>query len=165
MTCRSVMDKIYESAGDKPLSLVTRLEIGVHLFFCPRCSEEAARWEMSLNLMRIGFPPLGEDLEDSIMERIYAGEGDIPPVWADSPGEVFDEPGGVSTRGWVITGLIILFSLATAFLGLDFVKIADSAGSSFLLPVGLTVGLVVTGYGALFIGSHLKELSSRFRLH
>jgi hypothetical protein len=48
---------------------------------------------------------------------------------------------------------------------MDFIKVADTQGSSFLLPVGITIGAVLTGYGALFIGSHLKELSSRFRIH
>jgi hypothetical protein len=48
---------------------------------------------------------------------------------------------------------------------MDFINIADTQGSSFLLPVGITIGAVVTGYGAFFIGSHLKELSSRFRIH
>jgi hypothetical protein len=47
---------------------------------------------------------------------------------------------------------------------MNFVAIANSEGSSFLLPVGITIGIVLTCYGALFIGSHLKELSSRFRL-
>jgi hypothetical protein len=65
----------------------------------------------------------------------------------------------------VITGLIVLISLASAFLGLDFDKVARAGGSSVLLPLGLTIGVVVTGYGALFIGSHLKELSEHFRLH
>ena len=36
---------------------------------------------------------------------------------------------------------------------------------SFLLPVGITIGVVLTTYGALFIGSHLKELSERFGLY
>jgi hypothetical protein len=35
---------------------------------------------------------------------------------------------------------------------------------SYLLPVGITIGIVLTSYGALFIGSHLKELSERFGL-
>jgi hypothetical protein len=65
----------------------------------------------------------------------------------------------------VITGLVVLVSLVTAFLGFDFERIAASQGSSFLLPLGLTIGVVISGYGAVFIGSHLKELSSRFRLH
>jgi hypothetical protein len=65
----------------------------------------------------------------------------------------------------VIIGFIILISLSTAFFGMDFIHIAAFAGSSFLLPVGLTFGGILTGYGAIFIGSHLKELSAWFRLH
>jgi hypothetical protein len=47
---------------------------------------------------------------------------------------------------------------------MDFGTVADHWGSSFLLPIGITVGAVVSAYGALFIGSHLKELSHRFNL-
>jgi hypothetical protein len=43
--------------------------------------------------------------------------------------------------------------------------VADHWGSSFLLPIGITIGAIVSAYGALFSGSHLKELSSRFNLH
>jgi hypothetical protein len=164
MTCHSVMDKIYESAGDKPLPWLTRLEIWGHLLLCPRCSEAAARLEAARELARTGFLPPSPDLEDPIMAMIYA-EADMPAEEADFPLAAFGEPGGVSTRGWVITGLIVLLSLASSFFGIDFGKIAASEGSSFLLPLGLTIGLMVTGYGAFFIGSHLKELSERFRLH
>ena len=80
------------------------------------------------------------------------------------PEEIFAIPGGLSTRGWVIAGLIILISLSTAFLGMDFEHIANVAGMSFMLPVGITIGIVLTSYGALFIGSHLKELTERFGL-
>jgi hypothetical protein len=165
MTCRSVMDIIYESAGDKPLPLRTRLEVGLHLLFCPRCAQEAARLEAAWELLGAGFPPPTPDLEAAIMAEIYAGEADVPAEWAEFPEKNWVESGGVTTRGWAITGLIILFSLSTSFLGLNFGQVAASEGSSFLLPLGLTIGLVVTSYGAIFIGSHLKELSARFRLH
>jgi uncharacterized membrane protein YoaK (UPF0700 family) len=48
---------------------------------------------------------------------------------------------------------------------MDFIKVADNWCSSFLLPIGMTVGAIVSAYGALLIGSHLKELSDRFNLH
>jgi hypothetical protein len=48
---------------------------------------------------------------------------------------------------------------------MDFIKIAASEGSSYMLPLGITIGAAVTCYGAVFIGSHLKELSRRFGLH
>ena len=78
--------------------------------------------------------------------------------------ETYAVPGGISTRAWVISGFIIFISLATAFFSFDFQNIASETGISFLLPVGIIVGIILTTYGALFIGSHLKELSERFGL-
>jgi hypothetical protein len=69
---------------------------------------------------------------------------------------------GFSFRSWVIIGFFMLLALPSSFFGMNFVEIANAEGLSFLLPVGITIGIVVTCYGALFIGSHLKELSNRF---
>jgi hypothetical protein len=99
--------------------------------------------------------PPSPDFEDMLMERLYA-ENDVT--------RETDAPTGFSFRLWVIIGFFVLLSLSSSFFGVNFVEIANSEGLSFLLPVGLTIGMVVTCYGALFIGSHLKELSSRFRL-
>ena len=79
-------------------------------------------------------------------------------------GEKAYAPSGFSFRVWVIIGVFVLFSLSSSFFGMNFVEIANAEGLSFLLPVGLTIGIVVTCYGAFFIGSHLEELSSRFKL-
>jgi hypothetical protein len=149
------MDKFLEFTGDRTLSLWDRLEIGIHIFHCSRCAREIENMEKAQDLMKSDFFPPVASLEESIMEQIYREE---PLVFTEAPA-------GVSFRGWVITGLIVLISLASAFLGMDFDKVVSTGGSSFLLPLGLTIGVVVTGYGALFIGSHLKELSERFRLH
>jgi hypothetical protein len=150
------MDKFLECTGDRPLSLWDRLEIGIHILHCSRCAREIEELEKAQELMKSDFfPALVPGLEERIMEQIYREE----------PAASIEAPAGVSFRSWVITGIIVVVSLATAFLGLDFNEVASAGGSSFLLPLGLTIGVVVTGYGALFIGSHLKELSERFRLH
>jgi hypothetical protein len=107
--------------------------------------------------MRHDFFPYSPELENSIMKKI-AFEEDITET------AHYPIPGGISTRGWVFAGLVILVSLATAFFGLDFKKVADETGMSFLLPVGITVGIVLTVYGVFFIASHLKELIERFDL-
>jgi len=73
-------------------------------------------------------------------------------------------PGGFSTRGWVIAGMVMLVSLATAFFGMDFNRVALAAGMSYMIPVGITIGIALTCYGALFVGSHLKEFTERFGL-
>jgi hypothetical protein len=156
MTCHDVMDAVYEFEGNESLPLFTQLRIQLHLLHCSHCAGEIERLETARNLLRESFfSPSPGGLEERIMRSIALEE----------PMEAFKENGaGVSFRSWVVTGLIILISLSTSFLGMDFSKVADHWGSSFLLPIGITVGGVVSAYGALFIGSHLKELSDRFNL-
>jgi hypothetical protein len=106
--------------------------------------------------MKEDFFPPSPGLEDSIMAKVAIEIEEKQPQTVSA--------GGLSTRGWVIAGLIIFISLATAFFGFDFKKITGEMGISFLIPASITIGIVLTTYGAFFIGSHLKELSERFGL-
>jgi hypothetical protein len=164
------MDKMYEytgyavgtedpHAGDS-MPLLVQLQVWLHLLICPDCARAVERFELTRDILRSDFLPPAPGLEDPVMAMI-ALETD---EFSESEEAVIPSPGGLSTRGWVIAGLIILVSLATAFFGMDFNSVARAAGMSFLLPVGIIIGIVLTSYGALFIGSHLKELSERFGL-
>ncbi|MDR2536610.1 MAG: peptidoglycan-binding protein [Treponema sp.] len=157
MNCRILMDKVYDALRERTLPLWFRLKLGIHLLFCRRCAEEVKRLEMIQELMETDFFPESPEFEDCIMNHIYTEEIDL---------EDFDSElvSGVSFRSWVVTGFIVLISLSTAFFGMDFIRVAASQGSSFLIPVGLTIGCMVTGYGAMFISSHLKKLSEWLRL-
>jgi hypothetical protein len=148
------MEKVVEFEGTK-MPLVFRLKIALHLLVCGRCSVEIARFEAARELLKHDFFPPAPEFEDLIMERIYREE----------PEDLTETAGEISFRSWVITGIIVVISLSTSFLSMNFGKIADRGGSSFLLPMGLTIGTIISAYGALFIGSHLKELSEWFRLH
>jgi len=159
MNCLKTMDLIYEYSGNKhdpqdSMPLFDQIQVWIHTFFCENCAGEVKRLEEARNILRRELFYLSPDLEDSIMMKI-AAEEDM---------EITAVPGGLSTRGWVITGLIILVSLGTAFFGFDFKKIANETGISFLLPAGITIGIILTTYCVFFIGSHLKELSERFGL-
>jgi hypothetical protein len=127
----------------------------LHTFFCRDCAEKIERLEAARYVMRNSFLPSSPiGIEDSIMKKIELEENIEP----------YAVPGGISTKGWVIAGLVIFISLATAFFGLDFQKIAQETGKSFLLPVGITIGIILTVYCVFFIGSHIKELTERFDL-
>jgi hypothetical protein len=164
MKCNVLLDTIYEFDGKETLSLWNRLRIAVHVIFCPQCAEKVLRLEAARDILRTDFLPSApcSSLADSIMDRISAEGFDLT---ADMPFEEEDLTPEVPWGGWVATGLIILVSLSTSFMGMDFISVAADQGSSFLLPVGITIGVVVTVYGTLFIGSHLEELSDWFRLH
>jgi len=155
MDCRTVMDTVYGYEEDSTMPFFIQIRIWFHLLFCSGCSVEIRNFQHLEEIMKTDFLPPSPGFEDIIMERLYA-ENEVA--------RETDAPTGFSFRLWVIIGFFVLLSLSSSFFGMNFVAIANSEGLSFLLPVGLTIGMVVTCYGALFIGSHLKELSSRFRL-
>ncbi|MDR1857874.1 MAG: peptidoglycan-binding protein [Treponema sp.] len=160
MSCAKILDKVYEYSGGErnEMPLLAQIQVGLHLLLCPDCAQEVERFEVCRDLFRGDFMPPSPGLEDAVMAMVAVEQGD---VLDDREAEV---AGGFSTRGWVIAGLVMLVSLATAFFGLDFNRVALAAGMSFLIPVGITIGMALTIYGALFIGSHLKELTERFGL-
>jgi hypothetical protein len=161
MHCNEVLDKVYESMGE-PLPLLDKMMITFHRMWCTRCDEELEKLEYALELLHTDFFPQAPSLEDSIMEQLTGELFDVVPSL--SPEDQLEST-GLPLRGWIIIGCIVLISLSTVFFGVDFADTAARFGSSFLLPVGITIGGVLTGYGAIFIASHLKELSERFRLH
>jgi hypothetical protein len=187
---KHVIDEIYESDGEELISLLdhfffldqasfgkgsflNKLRINIHLLFCSRCFRELKRLESVREIMRTAFFPPSPGIEKTIMEKIAAETEDVGEF---SALHHFQNPrsagsfesgflyGGFSTRGWIIAGCFMLFSLLTVFFDMNFVSIAAAQGEAFLLPLGLTIGGMLTAYCALFIGSHLKELSSRFGL-
>ena len=155
MNCSKIMEMVYD---DNDISLLSQLQTGFHAFFCPSCAREIELYHEARSAMKEDFfssPSSNSwaEIENSIMVKVETEE--------EAPCSV---PGILSTRGWIISGLIILISLVTVFFAFDFKHLASESGMSFLLPIGITIGIILTTYGAFFIGSHLKELSERFGL-
>ena len=148
------MDTVYEAGEDSFLPVFTQIRVKLHLLFCPGCAREFENLQRIEEIMRSDFFPPSPELDNLLMDQLY--EENIE--------EKSEAPAGFSFRGWIIIGFFVLLSLSSSFFGINFIKIANSEGLSFLLPLGLTIGMVLTCYGAFFIGSHLKELSTRFRL-
>ena len=162
-SCSKIMDMIYEYSGnehgsDDAMPLLTQIQISIHTFFCQTCAKEIETYEKTREILKEDFLPVSAGLEDSIMARIDAEEEQIQTE------ENYAVPGGIRTRGWIIAGVLIIVSLVSVFFSIDFKSVATESGRNFLLPVGLTFAGVITAYCALFIGSHLKELTQRFKL-
>ena len=154
MSCAKILDIVYEHSGGE-MPLIRQIQVALHTLFCPNCAQEIERYEVCRDILREDFFPASPGLENPIMAMITE---------ESQQEENFAVPAGLSTRGWVIAGLVIMVSLLTVFFGMEFSEAAVNAGSSFMLPLGIIIGIVLTSYGALFIGSHLKELSQRFGL-
>jgi len=154
MDCAKILELVYEQ---EDMSLFNRIKVGMHLLICPDCAQEVERFEVCRDILLNDFLFPAPDLEDSVMTMISDGEEITETCEADIPG-------GFSIRGWIIAGIAMFVSLATVFFGMNFNKVALIAGMSFTIPIGITIGIALTSYGALFIGSHLKTLSERFGL-
>jgi len=160
MKCLKILEMLYEDSNgsvDNSTPLINQLQAWFHTLYCSVCAGKIERFETVKNILHNDFFPYSPGLEDSIMAKI-AAEEELKAK------ETYAVPGGLSTRSWIIAGIIIIVSLATSFFGFDFQKIASESGISFLLPMGIIIGIILTTYCALFIGSHLKELSERFGL-
>jgi hypothetical protein len=139
---------VYEQ---EDMSLFNRIRVGLHLLVCPDCAQEVERFEVCRDMLQDDFMFLAPAEETVNTEEITeARETEVP--------------GGFSIRSWIIAGIIMLVSLATVSFGIGFSKVALIAGMAFTIPIGITIGIALTSYGALFIGSHLKDLSERFGL-
>jgi len=149
MSCVKILDIVYEQQED--MSLFNRIKVGMHLLVCPDCAQEVERFEVCRDMLQDDFIFLAPAEEAvNTVELAEAMNAEVP--------------GGFSIRGWIIAGIVMLVSLATIFFGLEFNKVALIAGMAFTIPIGITIGIALTSYGALFIGSHLKDLSERFGL-
>lgn len=157
------MDLVYEDDDDNPVPLFQKIRINLHIIFCPHCADELKRLEDCRELMRSGFIPASPSFEDRIMERLPSMNREEQDD--DQTIAVTESPGGFSFRTWVIIGFFVLASLASPFFEMNFLKLVSYFGSSFLVPLGITVGIMLSIYGAFFIGSHLRELSDHFKIN
>jgi len=159
MDCSKVLETAYE---EESASFFSQVQVWLHTLFCQSCAQKIELYHSARTLMRQDFLSSGiartinnVNIEESIMAKIAKEEFENEPNAA---------AGILSTRGWIITGIVIFVSFATAFFGMDFKNVANETGSSFLLPIGILFGIVLTTYCAFFIGSHLKELTEHFGL-
>ncbi len=123
-------------------------EMATHMHSCPACSGEVARLGKALGLYRLPETPETVDLAARVSESA-AGL----PVPRRS----------VSMRDWLLSGVIIVLSVAMMPTLGSFRELRAAYGAGFTLPAALVFGVAVTLYAGLFILSHLEDFSTRFR--
>lgn len=150
MKCENFMDAYTAlDNGERP-----SLSLRLHLRSCPRCRREAALMEEKLSsLRRDAALPDAPDRTREIMARISAGDvtyGRSVPLY-----------------NWVSGELIIIVSIVLARFSDSLVWMNGYFGMNLEIPFNIVLGVVLTVYSSLFIGSHMKEIKSfldRYRL-
>jgi hypothetical protein len=149
------MDSLYEELGESGYEgkkIFFRPRRLAHLLFCPSCAAQARKLEIADSLMRTGFMPPSPDLGAQVMSMLGIEQNSSLEDSAES----------IPMRGWVLVGFFLLLSLTSAYFGGDFLKIAALDEISFLVPIGITIGVALIAYSALFVGTHLALLRKKF---
>jgi hypothetical protein len=126
------------------------LEIRLHILFCPLCRMEINRLRDFFISLRDYAPySIKEDLTDSVMRFIQ--EDDVDSVQH------------ISSRTWLIAGFVLL---ASNFI----IQYSDSLrwlkthfGRDLEIPLHIIMGLMISVYAVIFIGTHLEELKRYIR--
>ena len=159
MTCDRAMDLFIVETDGEHIPFVHSVLLRFHLQRCQKCAAETMRLHWALSLMKSDSLPKAPDLSDPIMAAVRM---EVAAQAVRAVDEDAAEP--VSTRNWLVGGLVIFASLAVFPLGRTSDWLVRLLGSDLTFPIAVTLGIILTAYCALFIGSHLDELAERFGL-
>lgn len=144
MRCDGFLDRYDMLDSGEEAGFFLRL----HLAACPACRARVAEREAALKTIRAAAAkPVDAALEEAIETRVMAAVRLMPAPRRE-----------LHAREWVISGLVIFASLALVPFDANYGILRDFFGEGFTMPLCLVLGLVLTIYGAVFIGTHMTEL-------
>jgi hypothetical protein len=116
--------------------------LALHLARCPRCSARVELRRRALELYRLPGP------EPDMASRVLAALPFLPRPHRT-----------VSLRDWILSGLALSASVVLVPAQKVFSLVIEEYGNRWMLPFVLVFGLAVSVFGALFIATHMDELS------
>lgn len=117
-----------------------------HASRCEACSAAAARAQAAARAYREAANDRyssGEVLDDRIMAMIRF----VPPPHQE-----------ISIFDWLVAGAALAVSMLLIPFGKEFSGLKEMLGARYALPLSLALGIVLTCYMALFIGTHIDEV-------
>ncbi|GMO48766.1 MAG: hypothetical protein Ta2B_30380 [Termitinemataceae bacterium] len=157
MDCKSVRDILYDNVElSSPMLLFYRIQAAIHLLHCKDCTAHKNIIEKSNAIMERDFLlPVSAKEEnefcDSIMNVLSKTSQNVNFEKLDEKEKRF------SIYVWALTGTVICGSLIAAFFNINILNAKEM--NAFIVPLSITIGGIVTAYGAMFIVCHLKVLT------
>jgi predicted anti-sigma-YlaC factor YlaD len=150
MRCDDALHILSESDEGGFRGLWARL----HLMFCPECRELHERELETMEALAVYNPfPVPKNFADEIMARIELLEEQEPATHNPMP-----------MSGWVGAGLLILLGMPLLQFSASHLWLKGQLGRALEVPLFIAMGIIITVYIALFIGTHLDDFMDRFGL-
>jgi hypothetical protein len=122
--------------------------VRLHIVFCAKCREEIKSLQKIFINARTDSPfIMSEDLSSPVICAIFKSD------------MVYKKD--ISSGKWLVTGAVIFSSIFLVSYSDSFIWLRGQFGSVLEVPLYMVLGLAITSYAALFIGTHL-EMMGRF---
>lgn len=153
MTCRDALRELLALDSDQQ----PRQELAAHLARCERCRPEAVKLRIALASLRVAeCESTDEELTGRIMTAIRA---------EPSPREVAEPHEPMPLRNWLVAGLLIFGGILGLHYSESFEWLRLAFGEAIDLAMGLILGIFLTTYLCVLVGSNLKRVQQLFRPH
>lgn len=143
MKCNSIMKCFMELDNYRSLPL----QIRGHLIFCTRCRKDILSMRRALETILNKKPyDTSEDLSNNIMEQIATSQ------------VIYKMD--ISSLKWISVGLIIFASIFLVSFSEPLNWLKGHFGWRLEVPLNIVLGLVISLYATLFIGTHIDEMKN-----
>lgn len=129
MKCEKAVTKYLENDDKYRIPFFVK----IHLFFCPRCSDEVSKLMAAMDLLESDSVWKTErNITGYVMDRIslqnaYSGKR-------------------MSGARWMIIGAVIVSSILLINFSNSFIWLREQYGSGFVIPLSIVLGLSITAY-------------------
>jgi hypothetical protein len=141
MKCKKIIDSFLNQDDSRYPVFLIRL----HIAFCSRCRKEIRTLQKIFVKARTSSPfEMPGDMSGPVMRAII--NSDV----------VYKKD--ISSGKWLFTGVVIFASIFLVSYSNSFIWLKSHFGSVLEVPLYMVLGLAITFYAALFIGTHIEMM-------
>ncbi len=141
MECETAIEKYLKYPGGIKIPLLLR----VHMLFCQSCRSEIQLLKIEFQKIRNSAPyEIPEDITETVMAQVQLLEKSYENE--------------ISYFKWIAVGVIIVGSRFVFTFSDSLVWLQGHFGKQLDIPLNIILGLVMTGYAILFVGTHIDDI-------
>ncbi len=157
MNCAKTMDGYLALDKNEQVPLA----ITLHLLVCRSCRTAVRRMTLAEDMLSAGLRPEERGGSDELINQSLAG---ILASGLAYP-RLYPREYPVSMKKWVVAGICLLSSFVFIPLSSAGLWSRNVLGPAFVIPLYLLIGIAVTAYCGLFIGTNIDFFVKKFGLH